>query len=141
MHPSSSRLIAWLTAVFAVFAVAAVPASAAEDNSYSVHLLTSNQSGVAAHQDPNLVNAWGLTAGPTTPWWVADNQTDKSTLYTADGTPQSRVDKVPGGPKGVVFWSFTARAIFVFSTEDGQILGWHPSQGNNTVVLADGTAR
>ena len=41
---------------------------------------------MAAHTDGNLVNAWGLTAGPTTPWWVSDNGTDKSTLYNGDGT-------------------------------------------------------
>jgi uncharacterized protein (TIGR03118 family) len=121
-------------------AVVAVPASAAPANSYSVTLLTSNVSGLAAHPDTNLVNGWGLTAGPTTPWWVSDNGTDKSTLYTADGTPQSRVVNVPGGPTGAVFWSLTARAFFVFATEGGQILGWHPPT-NDTFILADGTSR
>jgi uncharacterized protein (TIGR03118 family) len=140
MQPSSSRLVAWLTVIVAALALGAVPASAAQDNSYSVHLLTSDF-GVAPNPDANLQNAWGLTAGSTTPWWVADNGTDKSTLYTADGTPQSRVVNVPGGPTGAVFWSFSARAAFVFATEDGQILGWTSAQGNNTVVLADGTSR
>ena len=131
-----------LTMAVAVAAavVVAVPASAAPANSYSVTLLTSNVSGLAAHPDANLVNGWGLTAGPTTPWWVSDNGTDKSTLYTADGTPQSRVVNVPGGPTGAVFWSLTARAFFVFATEGGQILGWHPPT-NDTFVLADGTSR
>jgi len=136
----SSRLVAWLTTIVAAAAVAAVPASAAQDNSYTVHALTSNIAGATVNTDPNLVNGWGLTAGPTTPWWVSDNGTDKSTLYTADGTPQSRVVNVPGGPTGAVFWSFAARAIFVFATEDGQILGWHPPS-NDAFVLADGTSR
>ena len=43
-------------------------------------------------------------------------------------------------PTGAVFWSFTTRAVFVFDTEAGQIRGWHPSQGNQTVVLADRSA-
>jgi len=141
MHGNRSRLVAWLTAALAVAAVAVVPASAAQDNRYTVKALTSNVAGAAAHTDPNLVNGWGLTAGPTTPWWVADNGTDKSTLYTADGTPQSLVVNVPVQPTGAVFWSFAARAFFVFSTEKGQIRGWHPSQGNNTVVLADRSAQ
>ena len=141
MQRRSSRLVAWLTAVLAVAVFAAVPASAAPDNSYSVHLLASNVPGAAAHLDPNLVNGWGLTAGPTTPWWVSDNGTNKSTLYDAQGTPQSLVVNVPGGPTGAVFWSFAARAFFVFSTEAGQIRGWHPSQGNNTIVLADRSAQ
>jgi uncharacterized protein (TIGR03118 family) len=140
MRLISSRSIAWLAGLVAALAVTAVPASAAPANSYSVHLLTSNVSGLAANPDPNLKNGWGLTAGPTTPWWVSDNGTDKSTLYTANGTPQSRVVNVPGGPTGAVFWSLTARAFFVFATEAGQIRGWHPPT-NDTFVLADGTSR
>jgi hypothetical protein len=35
--------------------------------------------------DTNLVNAWGLTALPGSPFWVSDNATGKSTLYTAPG--------------------------------------------------------
>jgi len=64
-----------------------------------------------------------------------------STLYRADGTPQGLVVHVPVQPTGTVFWSFTARAFFVFSTEKGQIRGWHPSQGTQTVVLADRSAQ
>ena len=82
------------------------------------------RSGAAAKVDPNLVNAWGLTAGPTTPWWVADNGTDRSTLYSADGTIVPLVVQVPIHPTGTVFWSFTSRAIFVFATEAGTIRGW-----------------
>src|SRR5207244_2844669 len=133
MQRSSSRLVAWVTAVLAIAVFAAVPAAAAPDNSYSVHPLASNVPGAAAHLDPNLVNGWGLTAGPTTPWWVSDNGTQKSTLYNAQGTPQALVVKVPGGPTGTVFWSFAARAFFVFSTEGGQIRGWHPSQGTDAL--------
>jgi uncharacterized protein (TIGR03118 family) len=112
-------------------------ASAAPANSYSVHPLVSNVAGVAPTTDPNLVNAWGLTAGPGTPWWVSDNGTNLSTLYRADGTIMPLVVHVPVAPTGAVFWSLTARAIFVFATEAGQIRGWHPSQGTQTVVLAD----
>ena len=49
--------------------------------------------------------------------------------------------QVPVHPTGTVFWSFAARAFFVFSTEAGQIRGWHPSQGNQTIVLADRSAQ
>src|SRR5262249_31133503 len=112
----------------------------ARDDSYSMHALNSNISGVVPTPDANLVNAWGLTSGPGTPWWVSDNGTDKSTLYTADGTKQTRVVDVPGAPTGAVFWSFTAPAFFVFATEGGRIRGWHPPT-NDTFVLADGTSR
>jgi len=140
MHRSSTRLVAWLTAIAAALAIAALPASAAPDNSYSTHALNSNIAGVVPNPDSDLVNGWGLTSGPGTPWWVSDNGTDKSTLYTADGTKLARVVHVPGGPTGAVFWSLTARAFFVFATEGGQILGWHPPT-NDTFVLADGTSR
>ena len=140
MQSSSSRLLAWLFAIVATAVVAAVPASAASDNVYSVHPLVSNVPGAAPTTDPNLVNAWGLTASATSPWWVADNGTNVSTIYRANGTIVPLVVQVPIRPTGAVFWSFTTRAVFVFDTEAGQIRGWHPSQGNQTVVLADRSA-
>jgi len=35
--------------------------------------------------DPSLVNGWGLTALPTSFFWVSDNGTGASTLYTGTG--------------------------------------------------------
>src|SRR5258708_13158182 len=49
--------------------------------------LVSNQPGVAPTTDPNLINAWGLVALPTSPWWTSDNGTGDSSLYTAAGQP------------------------------------------------------
>ena len=141
MQARSFRLLAALLALLAAVIALAVPASAAPDNAYTVHPLVSNVPGAAPTTDPNLVNAWGLTAGPTTPWWVSDNGTSESTLYRANGTIVPLVVHVPVNPSGAVFWSFTARAIFVFDTEAGQVRGWHPSQGNQTVVLADRSAQ
>src|SRR4051812_35809754 len=79
MHACArSRLL--LTAV-TIFLVAAVPAAAwPPTGGYEQHDLVSNQPGVGEHTDANLVNAWGLSAGPTTPWWVSDNGADVSTL-------------------------------------------------------------
>src|SRR3982751_4297696 len=72
---------------------------------YTVHNLSSNVPGLAAHTDPDLVNGWGITEPTTGPWWVADNGTDKSTLYTADGTKNAGVivNIADGVPTGVVF--------------------------------------
>ena len=114
---------------------------AENQNSFAVHNLVSDGTISADHTDPNLVNAWGLTASATSPWWVADNGTDLSTIYRANGTIVPLVVQVPIHPTGAVFWSPTARAIFVFATEAGTIRGWHPSQGNQTVVLADRSAQ
>src|ERR1700755_2172179 len=35
--------------------------------------------------DPNLLNAWGLVHGPTTPWWISNNAGGTSTLYNTSG--------------------------------------------------------
>jgi uncharacterized protein (TIGR03118 family) len=107
----------------------------------------------AAHVDPNLVNAWGVGESGGSPFWVSDNGTGKSTLYVTDGTPQALVVSIPapgdptgsgGTPTGLVFniaagqgafkisgvsatgTPVTAPAVFLFSTEDGTILGWNP---------------
>ena len=40
-------------------------------------------------RDAKLVNAWGLAASPTGPWWVANEARDVSTLYAASGQQQS----------------------------------------------------
>src|SRR6058998_3759327 len=86
--------------------------------------------GVNAYVQHNLVNAWGLTAQPTSPWWVADNGTDVSTIYTADGTPRPLVVSVPNAPTGAVSNTGSSvvvgsgPALFLFATEEGKILGW-----------------
>src|SRR5207302_6763381 len=35
--------------------------------------------------DPNLRNPWGLTRSSTSPWWVGNNNSGTSTLYTGAG--------------------------------------------------------
>src|SRR6266702_8454819 len=71
--------------VFALAAVAvltAPSAAAVSPNRYTVTALVSDHAMGGATVDGNLRNAWGLVAGPTTPWWVSDNGADLSTLYT-----------------------------------------------------------
>src|SRR5256714_10413768 len=51
--------------------------------------------------DPQLVNAWGLAATPTGPWWVANEARASSTLYDGDGRKQALTVRVPAGPTGV----------------------------------------
>ena len=112
-------------------------AAAAQGGDYTVTNLVSDQPGVAAHQDPNLVNAWGLAAGPMTPWWVADADANVSTLYQANGTALPLVVDVPGGPTGLVFngsggfvvtdGTTSGSSLFLFATEAGTIRGWSPA--------------
>ena len=76
--------------------------AAASNTGFSVTKLVSDQPGVAASVDPNLVNAWGLAALPTSPWWVADNGHSVSTLYRADGSKVPLTVAVPDDPTGTV---------------------------------------
>ena len=51
-------------------------------------------------RDAKLVNAWGLAASPTGPWWVANEARDASTLYAASGQKQALDDLGGGRPDG-----------------------------------------
>jgi uncharacterized protein (TIGR03118 family) len=107
---------------------------------YTQHNLVSDQAGKADVRDPELVNAWGLSFGPSTPAWVADAETGVSTLYSGDvnGTPVTKIPltvTIPGGsPTGTVYngtKSFVVKsggqsgpANFLFSSEAGKITAW-----------------
>lgn len=118
-------------------ASASHPTKGGSPNTYRVVKLVSDVPGRAANLDPNLVNAWGLAAGPTTPWWVADNGTNVSTLYSGSGAVIPLVVAVGGAPTGAVFnggpnfvvnrGRFSGPALFIFSTESGRIRAWSPS--------------
>src|SRR5215469_7870399 len=84
-----------------VFALAA--AAAAQAGGYNLTPLVSNNGVPGTVTDPNLVNAWGLVAGPTTPWWVSDNGSNLSTLYNGAGMRQNLVVNVGDSPTGIVF--------------------------------------
>jgi uncharacterized protein (TIGR03118 family) len=128
-----------LLGVIAALALGVTSARSDVPGTYTVHNLNSDQPGVAANQDPDLKNGWGIAEPTTGPWWVADNGTDKSTLYNADGSKRSSpiVNIVNGEPTGVVFnggsgFSVTANgksgtALFIFASESGTISGWNPN--------------
>ena len=102
----------------------------------------------AAHIDPNLVNPWGVSFTPTSPYWVTDNNSGFSTLYTAAGVQVSPPSPVtiadaatPANPTGQVFNGNASLFIvtnglppgdpnfksgsanFIFDTENGTISG------------------
>ncbi|HEV8544814.1 MAG TPA: TIGR03118 family protein [Candidatus Limnocylindrales bacterium] len=128
-----------LAASIGLLVAFALPASARDinaDNLYSVHNLQSDVPGLAAATDSDLVNGWGIVASPTSPWWVSDEGTEKSTLYNGNtGAKLGLVVSVAGGPTGVVFNGSTdfkvdagtglAAARFIFATEGGTIAGWN----------------
>jgi uncharacterized protein (TIGR03118 family) len=144
------RLRNWITAaalVVVAVSVLASATSAASPNSYVVTNLVSDEPGVATTLDPNLVNAWGLAALPGSPWWVADNGTDLSTLYQANGTKVGLEVSIPdGGPTGLVANAganfvvtngvTSGPARFIFATEGGLILGWSPAVNLTQAIVA-----
>jgi len=133
-----SLRITLFAAISALVLVAATPLAAAPpEGAYTVTPLISDVPGAAAVTDPHLVNGWGLTRSATSPWWVADNGTDLSTLYTGAGAINPLVVGVDGGPTGDVFAGVPgnflvattasaalAPANFVFASEDGMIRAW-----------------
>ena len=115
---------------------------------YAQHNLVSDVAGLADHTDPNLVNAWGLDAGPTTPWWIADNGSGKATLYNVSSGAIT-IFTVPGAggaqgnPTGLVFNGGTGFVVnngvgapgparFIFASEDGTISAF---KGNPIVTV------
>jgi uncharacterized protein (TIGR03118 family) len=119
-------------------------------NPYTVHALVSDDPSVPAPAtDANLVNGWGLSAGPTTPWWAANNGTNTSTLYSGTGSKAALTVAVAGGPTGTVFNGTptdfvisqngkSGAARFLFATEAGTVVGWSPTvNGAAAVTGAD----
>ena len=116
---------------------------------YQLTNLVSNQVGTARHTDPLLVNPWGLAYGPGGAFWLSNEGSGWSTLYTGQGVKKGLQVVVPSGngagpgsPTGIVFngssdfqvqgWS----AIFLFATLDGTISGWAPQSNPNAAIIA-----
>src|ERR1700730_14768262 len=57
-----------------------------EETSFAQTNLVSDGFVPAATTDPNLINPWGLTHSATSPFWVSDNGTGVTTVYTGAGT-------------------------------------------------------
>jgi len=122
-------------------------ASATVQAQYVQTNLVSDLPGVAAHTDPQLKNPWGMSFGPTSPFWVSDNGTGVSTLYNGLGVKQGLVVTIPGLPgdgpglpTGQVFnntgsfqLSNGANASFLFATENGTISGWNGAAGTTAI--------
>ena len=126
--------------------------SGSTGTAYAASSLVSDKSAIsAAHNDPNLVNPWGLVFAPGEAVWVANNGTQTSTLYDGTGAAQGTFG-VPGGtggdpdPTGIVANSSsdfavttsgkTAPALFIFDGEGGTLSGWAPSVDAGSAVLA-----
>ena len=57
--------------------------------------LVSDLPGVAAVQDPNLVNPWGITESSGSPFWISDNNAGVATIYNVPGASNAPVSINP----------------------------------------------
>ncbi len=138
-------------------------ASALAHAQYHLTNLVSNQ--VDSHAptiDPLLANPWGLARSAGSPWWLSDNDTGWSTLYTATGTQESLKVVVPtagngpveatglngpGTPTGIVYngskTDFQVAGVsssFIFATLDGTISAWPGKNKNLATIVVDNSA-
>ena len=123
-------------------------------------LVGSDPSVAAAQTDPNLVNPWGLSESPTSPFWISDNNSGFASIYsvTSSGVKVNAIPPItiavphgqtPGSatPTGQVFNSFASDgaftlsdglpATFLFATEDGTISGWNAKAGMQSIIAVD----
>jgi uncharacterized protein (TIGR03118 family) len=124
------------------------------------NLVGSDTSVSAVQTDPNLVNPWGLAESPTGPFWISENATGLTSIYSVGSSgvklnaiPPVTIAVPPGQmpgtatPTGQVFNSFAADgaftlqdgkpATFLFATEDGTISGWNPQAGTQSIIAVD----
>ena len=109
----------------------------------------------AAHVDPNLINPWGVSFSPTSPFWVSDNNAGVATIYNASGatalppvtiaTPMGQTPgtaaptgqvHAPGSGFDVSANGSTGPANFLFATEDGTISGLSFAVDSSRSILA-----
>ena len=129
------------------FSVQSASLQSAPSPFYAQHNLVSDGAVPADLVDAALVNAWGLVASGTSPWWVADNGADLSTLYNGNtGAKLGLTVSVAGAPTGIVFnggsgfvvtsGAASGPARFIFATEQGTVLGWNPTVAATQAVVA-----
>jgi len=127
--------------------------------------LVSNNVGVVATAttiDANLSNPWGLATAPGLPFWIADNNSNLTTLYSGTGAIQTKAvtgsndvgiaipasaGGVPANPNGEVyngnsgFLIDTSKgqetAMFIFDGEGGTIAAWAVDSGATAVTAYD----
>ena len=127
--------------------------------------LVSDKVGVVATTttiDANLSNPWGLAVAPGSPFWIADNNSNLSTLYSGTGeietegvtgsndvgiTIPASAAGVPANPTGQVYngnggflvptSAGQETALFIFDGEGGTIAAWASGSGATAVTAYD----
>ncbi len=134
----------------------ALASNAAGANRYTQHNLVSDISGIADQTDPSLVNPWGISMSPTSPFWISNNHSGVAAVYDGQGKPTPAASPIvvripvpsgntqPAAPTGQVFndtpgFQISGQpAAFLFATEEGTISGWSPAADRaNSILLID----
>jgi uncharacterized protein (TIGR03118 family) len=145
-HSRHAFAIGRLCSIVGLGVALALPAAA---TTFTVtNLVTDDQSVNAAQiTDPNLLNAWGISYSPTSPFWVSSNEAGLSVLYRVDPVTNATTKlglevTIPGAGNvtGQVFNAGIAAGNFngdnfLFVSEDGTISGWRGALGTNAEVL------
>jgi uncharacterized protein (TIGR03118 family) len=141
------------------------PASGPPGTALVDSALVSNKEGVVATVttiDANLSNPWGLAVAPGKPFWIADNNSNLTTLYSGTGTVETHLVTgstdagiaipasaagVPANPTGQIynasggFLIATTKgeepAQFIFDGEGGTISAWAQDSGSTAVTVYD----
>src|SRR5260370_21242190 len=131
-----SRPLFHITQSLAAIGLFSLFACAAQAALYLQTDLVSNIPGLAIITDPSLVNPWGASHSPTSPFWISDQGTNLATLYAVNGGTVTKAALTvaipttasgPQGPTGQVFNSSlaftggTTAAHFIFANLDGTI--------------------
>lgn len=126
---------------------------AGAQNAYAQTNLVSDVPGLATTLDPQLKNPWGISFGPSTPFWVSDAGTGVTTLYNGAGVKQGLVVTIPGPggpvpsvPTGQVFNGSSdafmlgngQAARFIFAGATGTISGWNGAAGTTAIRMVNG---
>ena len=117
---------------------------------YEVGLVANNATVAAQFGapviDPLLINPWGMSFSTGSPFWVSNQGTGTSTLYSGAGVKAALTVTIPAttagpqGPTGQVFNSTTGFAVggsasaFIFDTLAGTINAWNNVPTGNTVA-------
>jgi uncharacterized protein (TIGR03118 family) len=137
------------------------PAASAVAMFTLTNLVAGAAGGTAKNVDPKLVNPWGLSIAASDPAWIANNQTNTSTLYDGNGKAQPAASQIIASfsassagaafaPTGIVYNASSAdfivtsgatssAALYIFDGEGGMIAGWSPtvSVTNAVTVYTD----
>lgn len=119
-----------------------------------VNLVDNNGEYHASHQDPTLINAWGIAWSPNGFAWVNAEVGHISAIYNSEGgivrpsvAIPSPTDFTTGSPSGIVFNGTSGfelekggPARFIFVGTDGVVSGWNPEFGNTAARLADNSS-